>query len=72
MTARVAGALTGVNRNSAFLFFHKLRETIFEQLALETPELLGGEIEEDESYFGGTRKGKRGAARQVRFQCSGF
>ena len=60
MTARVAGALTGVNRNSAFLFFHKLRETIFEQLALETPELLGGEIEEDESYFGGTRKGKRG------------
>ena len=27
---------------------------------METPELLGGEIAVDESYFGGTRKGKRG------------
>jgi transposase len=60
VTARSAAELTGVNRNSAILFFHKLREVIFEQLALETPELLGGEIEVDESYFGGTRKGKRG------------
>jgi transposase len=60
VTARSAAELTGINRNSAILFFHKLREVIFEQLALETPELLGGEIEVDESYFGGTRKGKRG------------
>jgi transposase len=60
VTARSAAELTGVNRNSAILFFHKLREVIFERLALETPELLGGEIEVDESYFGGTRKGKRG------------
>ena len=55
-----AAELTGINRNSAILFFHKLRELIFEQLALETPELLGGEVELDESFFGGTRKGKRG------------
>jgi transposase len=60
VTARSAAELTGINRNSAMLFFHKLREVIFEQLALETPELFGGEIEVDESYFGGTRKGKRG------------
>jgi transposase len=60
VTARSAAELTGINRNSAILFFHKLREVIFERLALETPELLGGEIEVDESYFGGTRKGKRG------------
>jgi transposase len=60
VTARVAAELTGISRNSSILFFHKLRETIFEQLALETPELFGGEIEVDESYFGGTRKGKRG------------
>ena len=26
----------------------------------ETDELLGGEIEMDEAYFGGKRKGKRG------------
>jgi transposase len=60
VTARSAAGLTGINRNSAILFFQKLREVIFEQLALERPELLGGEIEVDESYFGGTRKGKRG------------
>lgn len=60
VTARVAAELTGISRNSSILFFHKLREIIFEQLALETPELFGGEIEVDESYFGGTRKGKRG------------
>ena len=33
---------------------------IFEHLALETPNLLGAEVDLDESYFGGTRKGKRG------------
>jgi transposase len=33
---------------------------IFEALIAETPELMAGEIEVDESYFGGHRKGKRG------------
>ena len=36
------------------------REVIFEALAAEAPKLLAGEIEVDESYFGGHRKGKRG------------
>ncbi len=58
--ARTAAAVVGVNRHTATLFFHKLRELIAEQLALETPQLLSGEIEVDESYFGGRRKGKRG------------
>jgi len=52
--------LTGVNRNTAVLFFHKLREVIFEQMAAAEPGLMGGEVEVDESYFGGRRKGKRG------------
>jgi len=60
VTARSAAQLTGVNRNTATLFYHKLREVIFERLAAETPEVLSGEIEVDESYFGGRRKGKRG------------
>ena len=60
VTPRSAAELTGINRNSSILFFDKLRELIFEQLALETPELMGGEVELDESYFGGIRKGKRG------------
>lgn len=57
-TARVAADLTGVHVNTATLFFHKLRELI----ADHAPELppLDGEVEADESYFGGYRKGKRG------------
>ena len=59
-TARSAAALTGVNRHTARLFFHKLRELIAARLEAEAPELLSGEIEVDERYFGGVRKGKRG------------
>jgi transposase len=57
--ARTAAELTGINRNTAILFFHKLRELIADKLAIEAP-FLDGEVEVDESYFGGTRKGKRG------------
>lgn len=57
--ARTAAELTGVNRNTAILFFHKLREVIAGKLAEEAP-FLDGEVEVDESYFGGARKGKRG------------
>jgi transposase len=57
--ARTAAELLGINRNSAILFYHKLRELITEHLERETP-FLSGEIEVDESYFGGERKGKRG------------
>jgi transposase len=57
--ARTAALLTGVHRNSVTLFYHKLRELITARLVEETP-FLSGEIEVDESYFGGARKGKRG------------
>ena len=56
--ARSAAELVGVNRNTATLFYRKLRETIQGQIAQEAP--LDGEVEVDESYFGGKRKGKRG------------
>jgi len=58
--ARMAAPMAGVNRHTATLFYHKLRATIADHLAAETPELFGGEVEVDESYFGGKRKGKRG------------
>ena len=57
--ARTAAELSGVNRNTAILFFHKLREIIAENVIREAP-FLSGEVEVDESYFGGVRKGKRG------------
>ena len=57
-TARTAASLMGVNKSTAAFYFHRLREGI----ALETEDRapLFGEIEADESYFGGHRKGKRG------------
>jgi transposase len=67
-TARSAALLTGVNRHTATLFFRKLREGIAERLNEEAPELLGGEVETDESDFGG--RGKGGAALAARFPSS--
>lgn len=57
-TARTTAELVGVNRNTATKFFHKFREIIATKI--EDSSLLEGEIEVDESYFGGRRKGKRG------------
>jgi transposase len=57
-TARTAAELVGVNKSTAAYYFHRLREIIFQSLEHETP--LHGEIEVDESYFGGRRKGMRG------------
>lgn len=59
-TARCAASLVGVNFKTAAYYFHRLREIIASQLEAESHEVFGGEIEVDESYFGGTRKGKRG------------
>ncbi|MEM9168112.1 MAG: IS1595 family transposase [Pseudomonadota bacterium] len=57
--ARTACLLVGVNKITATQFYHRLRVIIAERLAEEAAE-LAGEIEVDESYFGGVRKGKRG------------
>ena len=59
-TARTAAALCGVNRKTAAFYFLRLREIIAFELETESEALLGGEIEVDESYFGGKRKGRRG------------
>ncbi len=59
-TARTAARLVGVHRNTAAYFYHNLREIIAYELEKESDELFDGEIEVDESYFGGRRKGKRG------------
>lgn len=48
------------NEANSLLFYHKLRFIIEHHLSLEAQTLVDGEIELDESYFGGRRKGKRG------------
>ncbi len=48
----------GVNKTTASYYFQRLRQLIYQHS--EHLELLEGEVEADESYFGGKRKGKRG------------
>lgn len=57
-TARTAAELVGVNKTTAAYYFHRLREIIYRATEDEMP--FAGEIEVDESYFGGKRKGLRG------------
>ena len=57
-TARCAANLIGVNFKTAAYYSHRLRKIIYRATEDEAP--FSGEIEVDESYFGGTRKGKRG------------
>jgi transposase len=59
-TARTAAELVGVNRNTATAFFTKLRTMIADHQEREQRDAFDGEVEIDESYFGGHRKGKRG------------
>ena len=57
-TARTAASLINVNSKTAIYYFQRLREVIYQHT--KTVEQLDGEIEVDESYFGGARKGNRG------------
>jgi transposase len=56
--ARVAQNL-GVNPKTVLRYYHLIRENIAQKREQELAQ-LAGEIEVDESYFGGVRKGKRG------------
>ena len=55
-TARTAAGLVGVNKNTAAYYYHRLRQLIYRAVADATP--FAGEIEVDDSYFCGRRKGK--------------
>ena len=71
-TARSAVSLCGVNRKTAALYFLPRREIIAYELEAETADMLGGEIEVDESYFGGKRKGKRGCGTAGKYLYSAY
>jgi len=59
-TARTAASLVSVNKSTASYYFLRLRKSIFAYTEKMADEYFKGEIEVDESYFGGVRKGKRG------------
>ena len=56
-TARAAALLVGVQGRATVVFFQRLRQLIASK---QESFLLSGEVEADESYFGGVRKGRRG------------
>jgi len=60
VTSRTAADLAGISYHSARLYYQKIRQVIAYHLEQESEEYFAGEIELDESYFGGVRKGKRG------------
>lgn len=60
VTARSAANLLDVQPNTTALFYRKIRQVIAHHLTLESTEIFDGQVELDESYFGGARKGKRG------------
>ncbi len=66
-TARCAADLIGVNRKTVAYYYYRLREIITFKLEQSSDEVFFGEIEVDESYFGGTRKGKRGRGAAGRY-----
>ena len=59
-TARTASALCGVDRKTAACFYPRLREVVAYELEAESKAIFASEVEVDESYFGGRRKGQRG------------
>jgi len=59
VTARTAADLLSIQANTAVLFYRKIKGVIAKNLEANTPN-FSGEVELDESYFGGHRKGKRG------------
>ena len=56
-TARTCAEIVGVQPNTAIRFYMNLRKLIASKLPSYD---LSGEVEADESYFGGIRKSKRG------------
>jgi transposase len=56
-TSRAASEIIGVNKHTSATYYMRLRKLIASKLPCYK---LSGEVEMDESYFGGRRKGKRG------------
>ena len=59
-TALTPAGLYAVNRKAAAFFFLRLREIISLEREATSEAMIGGEMDVDESDFGGKRKAKRG------------
>lgn len=71
-TARCAAELVNVNSKTAAFYYHRLRQIICLEIASDAEQFFDGEVEVDESYFGGPRKGKRGRGAAGKIPVFGF
>jgi transposase len=71
-TARTAADLAGVHRNTAALFFSKVRAAVAARQERDMAAAFDGPVEVDESYFGGRRKGRRGRGAAGKVPVFGF
>ena len=69
-TSLTAARLCRVNLKTSSYFFLRLREIIALELEVESEAMFGGEIEVDESYFGGRRMADVVAALAVKYRYS--
>lgn len=56
LSATQTAKILALNRNTVNLWYRNFREQILEEVELSPTKKLSGEIELDESYFGGPRK----------------
>ena len=65
LTATQAASMCRVNRNTVNIWYRNFREQIVDRLRKELPR-FSGEVELDESYFGGPRRKKHAQDRRKR------
>ena len=70
LTASQTSQLTNINRNTVNRYYKLFREKI--ALFCEKESIFSGEIELDESYFGGKYKGKRGRGSENKIPVFGI
>lgn len=66
LSATQTATIAGVNRNTVNFWYQNFREQILENLETSPTKKLSGEIELDESYFGGPRKKRHADDRRKR------
>jgi len=71
ISAHKASKELGMAYSTVYGFYRILREGIYRRIEQEEGQ-LGGEIEADESYFGGRRRGKRGRGAEGKIPVFGI
>ena len=66
LSATQTAQVLGVNRNTVNLWYRNFREQILAYIETSPTKKLSGEIELDESYFGGPRKKRHADDRRKR------